>query len=110
MVTLVIEGTGGSQLTYQLDKQSISIGASSRNDVVLRVPGVAPEHLIIQRNRKVFTFLGQQRQVVVLNGERRSRGVLKVGDKFRIGTATIRSDEATRGCGRGASTAAVAPR
>mgnify|MGYP001545789426 FL=1 len=89
MVTLVIEGTGGSQLTYQLDKQSISIGASSRNDVVLRVPGVAPEHLIIQRNRKVFTFLGQQRQVVVLNGERRSRGVLKVGDKFRIGTATI---------------------
>ncbi len=33
--------------------------------------------------------LGQHRQVVVLNGERRSRGVLKVGDKIRIGTATI---------------------
>jgi len=89
MVTLIIEGTGGSQLTYQLEKQAISVGASSKNDVVLRVPGVAPQHLIIQRNGKVFTFLGQHRQVVVLNGERRSRGVLKIGDKFRIGTATI---------------------
>lgn len=97
MVTLVIEGTGGSQLTYQLDKQPISVGASSRNDVVLRAPGVAPQHLVIQRNAGVFTFLGQHRQVVVLNGERRSRGVLKVGDKVRIGTATIifqGSDEA----------------
>jgi DNA-binding NtrC family response regulator len=89
MVTLVIEGTGGSQLTYQLEKQAISVGASSRNDVVLRAPGVAPQHLVIQRNGDVFTFLGQNRQFVVLNGERRSRGVLKVGDKIRIGTATI---------------------
>jgi len=89
MVTLVIEGKGGSQLTYQLEKQSVSVGASSHNDVVLRLPGVAPQHIVIQRNGKVFTFLGQNRQVVVLNGERRSRGVLKVGDKLRIGTATI---------------------
>jgi len=89
MVTLVIEGAGGSQLTYQLEKQAISIGASSRNDIVLRAPGVAPQHVVIQRNGEVFTFLGQQRQVVVLNGERRSRGVLRVGDKIRIGTATI---------------------
>jgi DNA-binding NtrC family response regulator/pSer/pThr/pTyr-binding forkhead associated (FHA) protein len=89
MVTLVIEGTGDSQLTYQLDKQSVSVGASSHNDVVLRLPGVAPQHVVIQRNGAVYTFLGQNRQVVVLNGERRSRGVLKVGDKIRIGTATI---------------------
>jgi len=89
MVTLVIEGSGGSQLTYQLEKQAISVGASSRNDIVLRAPGVAPQHVVIQRNGEVFTFLGQQRQVVVLNGERRSRGVLRVGDKIRIGTATI---------------------
>lgn len=89
MVTLVIEGDGGSQLTYQLEKQSVSVGASSHNDIVLRLPGVAPQHVVIQRNGKVFTFLGQNRQVVVLNGERRSRGVLKVGDKIRIGAATI---------------------
>ncbi len=89
MVTLVIEGAGGSQLAYQLDKPSISVGASSHNDVVLRTPGVAPSHLVIQRNGDLFTFLGQQRQVVVLNGERRSRGVLKIGDKIRIGSATI---------------------
>ncbi|MGD8438957.1 MAG: helix-turn-helix domain-containing protein [Holophagae bacterium] len=89
MVTLIIEGAGGSQLTYQLDKQSISIGASSSNDVVLRDPGVAPQHVVLQRNGDVFTFLGQHRQVVVLNGERRARGVLRVGDKIRIGTASI---------------------
>ena len=89
MVTLVIEGASGSQLTYQLEKQAVSVGASSRNDIVLRDPGVAPRHVVIQRNGDVFTFLGQHRQVVVLNGERRSRGVLKVGDKIRIGAATI---------------------
>jgi DNA-binding NtrC family response regulator/pSer/pThr/pTyr-binding forkhead associated (FHA) protein len=89
MVTLVIEGNAGSQLTYQLDQQAVSVGASSHNDIVLRLPGVAPQHVVIQRNGKVFTFLGQNRQLVVLNGERRSRGVLKVGDKIRIGTATI---------------------
>lgn len=89
MVTLIIEGASGSQLTYQLDKHNVSVGASSHNDVVLRAPGVAPQHLVIQRNGGVYTFLGQQRQVVVLNGERRSRGVLKIGDRIRIGTATI---------------------
>jgi len=89
MVTLVIEGSSGSQLTYQLEKEAVSVGASSRNDIVLRDPGVAPRHVVIQRNGDVFTFLGQHRQVVVLNGERRSRGVLKVGDKIRIGAATI---------------------
>jgi DNA-binding NtrC family response regulator len=89
MLTLVIEGSSGSQLTYQLEKQAVSVGASSRNDIVLRAPGVAPQHLVIQRNDDVFTFVVQSRQVVVLNGERRSRGVLKVGDKIRIGPSTI---------------------
>ncbi len=89
MVTLAIEGSGGSELTYQLAKASISIGASSHNDIVLRSPGVAPRHLVIQRNDSVYTFLAQPRQMVVLNGERRSRGVLRVGDRIRIGTATV---------------------
>jgi DNA-binding NtrC family response regulator len=89
MVTLAIEGNGGSELTYQLVKQVISIGASSQNDVVIRSPGVAPRHLVIQRNDNVYTFLAQPSQVVVLNGERRSRGVLRVGDRIRLGTATL---------------------
>lgn len=89
MVTLAIEASGGSELTYELVKQVISIGASSENDVVLRSPGVAPRHVVIQRNGNVYTFLAQPRQVVVLNGERRSRGVLRVGDRIRIGTATL---------------------
>ena len=57
--------------------------------MVLRAPGVAPRHLVIQRNGDVYTFLAQSRQVVVLNGERRSRGVLRVGDRLRIGTSTL---------------------
>jgi DNA-binding NtrC family response regulator len=89
MVTLTIEGSRGSELTYELNKPVISIGASSQNDVVVRSPGVAPRHLTIQQNDSVFTFLAQHRQVVVLNGERRSRGVLRVGDRLRIGTATV---------------------
>lgn len=88
-LTLAIEGNGGSDLTYELSKSSISVGASSQNDIVLRSPGVAPHHLTIQDNGKVYTFIAAQRQVVVLNGERRSRGVLKVGDRIRIGTATL---------------------
>jgi len=89
MVTLAIEGSGGSELTYHLSKDSITIGASSQNDVVIRSPGVAPRHLLVQWDGKVFTFVGQNRQFVVLNGERRSRGVLRVGDKIRIGSATV---------------------
>jgi len=89
MVTLSIEGVGGSELTYQLAKPVITIGATSQNDVVIRAPGVAPRHLVIQRNEGLHTFIGQNRQVVVLNGERRSRGVLRVGDRIRIGMATL---------------------
>lgn len=89
MITLVVEGSGGSELTYRLTKSVITIGASSTNDVVIRAPGVAPRHLVVQRSGEVVTFLGQNRQVVVLNGERRSRGVVRVGDRVRIGTVTV---------------------
>ncbi len=89
MITLVVEGSGGSELTYRLTKSVVSIGASSTNDVVIRAPGVAPRHLVVQRSGEAVTFLGQNRQVVVLNGERRSRGVVRVGDRVRIGTVTV---------------------
>ncbi len=89
MVTLAIEGSGGSEVLYEVAKDVFSIGASNSNDIVIRAPGVAPHHLTIQCKGDVFTFLGQSRQVAVLNGERRSRGVLRVGDRLRIGTATL---------------------
>jgi len=89
MVTLAVESHGGSELTYQLTKDTIAIGAASGNDVVIRAPGVAPQHLVIQRSGDVFTFLTHPRQTVALNGERRSRGVLHVGDRLRIGTSVI---------------------
>ncbi len=89
MVMLAVEGSGGSELTYHVRKASVSVGASSSNDVVVRAPGVAPRHLIIQRTGERFTFVTQDRQMVVLNGERRSRGVLNVGDRVRMGTATL---------------------
>jgi len=89
MVMLAVESSTGSQLVYDVRKRSITVGAASGNDVVLRAPGVAPRHLLIQQNGDQFTFVTQNRQLVVLNGERRSRGVLRVGDRLKIGTATL---------------------
>ncbi len=89
ILTLIIDPGSGSEQTCRLGEETVSIGASGGNDIVLRAPGVAPNHLVIRQAGQVVTFQGQQRQVVVLNGERRSRGVLKAGDKIRIGTATL---------------------
>jgi len=89
MLTLAIDSGDGSELRYDLSKEVVSIGASSSNDVVLRSPGVAPIHFVIRRTGESLTFLGQPRQIVLLNGERRSRGVLTEGDRLKIGTATV---------------------
>jgi len=96
MVTLTIDTGSGSELTHEIAKDTVSIGASSGNDVVLRAPGVAPVHLVIRRTGDTLTFLGQQRQIVLLNGERRSRGVLMIGDRIRVGTATVTVAEGSR--------------
>jgi DNA-binding NtrC family response regulator len=89
MLTLAIDSGDGSELRYDLSKEVVSIGASSHNDVVLRSPGVAPVHLVIRRTGESLTFFGQPRQIVLLNGEKRSRGVLNQGDRLRVGTATV---------------------
>jgi DNA-binding NtrC family response regulator len=89
MLTLSIDSGDGSELGYDLDQDVVSIGASSSNDVVLRSPGVAPVHVVIRRTGESLTFFGQPRQIVLLNGEKRSRGVLNEGDRLRIGTATV---------------------
>jgi DNA-binding NtrC family response regulator len=89
VATLIIDTGSGPEMRFEIRKESISIGASSANDVVLRAPGVAPNHLVIRRSGNRFTFLGQQRQVVLVNGKRRARGVIDEGDKIRIGTATL---------------------
>jgi len=96
MVTLTIDTGSGSEVTHEIAKDTVSIGASSSNDVVLRAPGVAPVHLVIRRTGDTLTFLGQQRQIVLLNGERRSRGVLMIGDRIRVGTATVTVAEGSR--------------
>ena len=89
MLTMAIDSGDGSDLRYDLAKEVVSIGASSSNDVVLRSPGVAPVHIVIRRSGDSYTFFGQPRQIVLLNGTRRSRGVLNEGDRLRIGTATL---------------------
>jgi DNA-binding NtrC family response regulator len=72
-----------------LAKTQISVGSSSKNDVVVRSPGVGERHLAIHNNGDVFTFVTVDRQTVVLNGERRARGVLNPGDKLRMGAVTL---------------------
>ncbi len=89
MFKLMIESGGSAELSYELDADVVAIGAASSNDVVVTAPGVAPNHLVIRRTGRSYTFVGQHRQIVILNGKRRSRGVLTEGDRIRIGTATI---------------------
>ncbi|HUK14648.1 MAG TPA: sigma 54-interacting transcriptional regulator [Thermoanaerobaculaceae bacterium] len=89
MVLLSLESENGSVLTYRIAKSQITVGSSSRNDVVVRSPGVADRHLVMHRTGELFTFVTVDRQAVVLNGERRSRGVLNPGDRLRIGAVTL---------------------
>ena len=89
MVLLSVESESGAVLTYRLAKTQISVGSSSKNDIVVRSPGVGERHLAIHHNGELFTFVTVDRQTVVLNGERRARGVLNPGDKLRIGAITL---------------------
>ncbi len=94
MVLLALESENGAVLTYRLNKSQFTVGSSSRNDVVVRSPGIAERHLVMQRSGAAFTFVTADRQSVVLNGERRSRGVLNPGDRLRMGSMTL----VFRGC------------
>ncbi|MBZ5587808.1 MAG: sigma 54-interacting transcriptional regulator [Acidobacteriia bacterium] len=89
MVLLALESENGAVLTYRLSKSQITVGSSSKNDVVVRSPGVAERHLVMHRTAGAFTFVTVDRLTVVQNGERRSRGVLNPGDKIRIGAMTL---------------------
>lgn len=89
MVLLSVESETGAVLTYRLAKTQITVGSSSKNDVVVRSAGVAERHLVIHRNGDLFTFVTVDRQTVVLNGERRARGVLNPGDRLRLGVMTL---------------------
>ena len=79
MVLLSVESENGAVLTYRLAKTQITVGSSSKNDVVVRSPGLGERHLVIHHNGDLFTFVTVDRQTVVLNGERRARGVLNPG-------------------------------
>ncbi|MCX7895169.1 MAG: sigma 54-interacting transcriptional regulator [Thermoanaerobaculum sp.] len=89
MLLLSVESENGATLTYRLHKTRIAVGSAPTNDVVVGGPGVADRHLVIQRSGETFTFTTAERQTVVLNGERRSRGVLNPGDRLRLGTVTL---------------------
>ena len=57
MILLSVESDNGTVLTYRLNKTQITVGSSSRNDVVVRSPGVADRHLVIHRANGQFTFV-----------------------------------------------------
>jgi len=89
MLLLSVESENGAVLTYRLQKSQITVGSSSKNDVVVRIPGVGDRHLVIYNSPNGLTFVTVDRQTVVLNGERRSRGVLAPGDRLRLGGSTL---------------------
>ena len=89
MLLLSVESESGAVLTYRLQKPQITVGSSSKNDVVVRMPGIGDRHLVIFNTPNGLTFVTVDRQTVVLNGERRSRGVLSPGDRLRLGGSTL---------------------
>lgn len=89
MLLLSVESDNGAALTYRLEKTRVSVGSGPTNDVVVSGPGVAERHLVIQRSGSLFTFVTSERQSVVVNGERRSRGVLNPGDRLRLGSVSL---------------------
>lgn len=89
MLLLSVESENGATLTYRLQKTKVSVGSGPSNDVVVSGPGVGDRHMVIQRTGNAFTFTTAERQTVVLNGERRSRGVLNPGDRVRLGSVTL---------------------
>ncbi len=89
MVLVSVESENGATLTYRLQKTRILVGSGPGNDVVISGPGVGERHMVIQRSGNTYTFVTAERQTVVLNGERRARGVLNPGDRVKLGGVTL---------------------
>ncbi|MEI2692364.1 MAG: FHA domain-containing protein [Anaerolineae bacterium] len=50
---------------FDLSKPRVTIGSSERDDVLLTAPGIAPAHIVLQRQANVYWLQSGQEQVLV---------------------------------------------
>lgn len=91
MAKLVMILNGAMVGNHFIDKERITIGRRSGNDIHLDNPGVSKEHAAIQTvgNDHIFEDLGSTNGST-LNGSRISRHILQNGDVIDIGAYQIK--------------------
>ena len=73
--------------SFELDRDSTSIGRSAGQDLVLKDPRISRKHVLITRENGVYQVLDQgSTHGSFLNGERIEKTALKDGDVLQLGS------------------------
>jgi hypothetical protein len=81
--------TGGAEM-HRVDRDAITIGASSGNEVVVRARGVAGRHVrIFEKDGSYYLDLYKGVDAIAVNGQAFLGGPISPGDHITIGEATI---------------------
>jgi hypothetical protein len=90
MLSLEVRKRSGGAEVHRLGDGTITVGASSGNEVVVRARGVAGRHVrILQNNGEYQLDLYRGVDAVTVNGRPFSGGRISPGDRIAIGEATI---------------------
>jgi DNA-binding NtrC family response regulator len=90
MLSLEIRKKSGDGEVRRLDAPSITIGASSGNQVVVRARGVAGRHFrILEKEGSYYLDVFKGVEPVFLNGREITSGPIGIGDRIVVGEATL---------------------
>ncbi len=89
-VPVLLLGMPGDCRVHPLDRERLVIGSDLGVDVHLKLPGVAPRHLMLQRGPDGFEFFDLSgSEGALLNGCRSGAGALVHADELAIGSAHL---------------------
>lgn len=91
MLSLEVRKRSGGAEVHRVNDGTVTLGASSGNEIVVRARGVAGRHLrISHREGGGYSLeLYKGAEAVIRNGEQFQGGPIAPGDRIRIGEATI---------------------
>jgi DNA-binding NtrC family response regulator len=90
MLSLEVRKKSGDGEVRRLDASSITIGASSGNQVVVRARGVAGRHFrILEKEGSYYLDVFKGVEPVYLNGRETTSGPIGIGDRIVVGEATL---------------------
>ena len=90
MLSLEVRKKAGGAEVHRLSAGAFTVGASSRNEVVVRARGVAGRHVrIFEKNGHYYLGLYKGVDAVNVNGREFTGGPIAPGDRITIGEATI---------------------